>query len=151
MKIAAIIAGALLGLIFIASGLVVLLKLVPMPPPPPADTPAGGFFAAFGPTGYLTFVKVMEVVGGLLVAIPKTRRAGLLVLGPILINILAFHTLVMSGVGLFSPILLAIVAVTLFLVWIERRAFAAFLTAPPAPHIAPVTASRAEPVNEPRY
>ena len=41
--------------------------------------------AAFGPTGYLNFVKVLEVVGGLLVAIPRTRRMGLLVLGPILV------------------------------------------------------------------
>lgn len=126
MKIAAVLAGILLGLVFAASGIVVLFKLVPMPPPP-EGTPAGSFMAAFAPTGYLTFVKVLEVIGGVLVAIPRTRRAGLLVLGPILVNILAFHAFVMAGEGLFSPMLLVLCALALFLVWIERAAFAAFL------------------------
>jgi putative oxidoreductase len=130
MKIAAIITGALLGLVFVASGLVVLLKLVPTPPMP-ENSPVGHFMAAFGPTGYLTFVKVLEVLGGLLVAIPKTRRAGLLVLGPIILNILAFHLFVTGGEGLFSPMLLVICALALFLVWVERRAFAAFVYAGP--------------------
>lgn len=126
MKIASIIAGALLGLLFVASGIVVLFKLVPMPPMP-EGTPPAHFIAAFGPTGYLTFVKVLEVLGGLLVAIPKTRRAGLLVLGPIIVNILAFHAFVTGGEGLFAPQLLILCALALFLVWVERSAFAAFL------------------------
>lgn len=128
MRITSIIAGVLLGLLFVMSGLVVLLNMAPTPPPPPEGSPAAGFFAAFGPTGYLTFVKVLEVVGGILVAIPKTRRAGLLVLGPIIINILAFHTFVTRGEGLMNPIIIGIVVVTLFLVWVERAAFAAFLS-----------------------
>ena len=128
MRITSIIAGVLLGLLFVMSGLVVLLNMAPTPPPPPEGSPAAGFFAAFGPTGYLTFVKVLEVVGGILVAIPKTRRAGLLVLGPIIINILAFHTFVTRGEGLRNPIIIGIVVVTLFLVWVERAAFAAFLS-----------------------
>ena len=130
MRITSIIAGALLGLIFFASGAVVLFKLVPMPPLPPTGTPPGDFMAAFAPTGYMTFVKLFEIIGGLLVAFPKTRRAGLLVLGPIIINILAFHGFVERS-GLFSPFLLAIVAVTLFLVWVERAAFAQFLFGSP--------------------
>ena len=127
MKTAAAIAGALLGLLFIMAGVVVLFNLAPTPPPPPEGSPMAGFFLAFGTTGYLTFVKVLEVLGGILVAIPKTRRAGLLVLGPIIINILAFHAFVTRGEGLFSPMLLVIVAITLFLVWVERAAFAAFI------------------------
>jgi hypothetical protein len=77
-------------------------------------------------------VKVLEVLGGVLLAIPRTRRAGLLILGPIIVNILAFHLFVMGGEGLFSPVLLLICAFALFLVWIERSAFAGFLTAPTA-------------------
>lgn len=91
MKHLTTIAGAVLGLLFLAAGLMVLLGLVPDSEPPPADSPIAHFFAAFGPTGYLTFVKVCEVVGGLLVAVPRTRNLGLLVLCPILVNILAFH------------------------------------------------------------
>lgn len=123
MKIAANIAGGLLGLLFIAASLRVLLHLGPTPPPPPADSPAGQFMAAFAPTGYLTFVKVCELIGGVLVAIPKTRNFGLLILGPIIINILAFHTFITGGAGLFSPMILGIVALAIFLLWAGRHAF----------------------------
>lgn len=126
MKIAAVIAGALLGLIFVFAAVVVLFKLIPAPPLP-EGTPMASFMAAVGPTGYLTFVKVFELLGGVLVAIPKTRRAGLLVLGPIIINILAFHIFITAGAGLVNPQLIFIVAATLFLVWVEREPFALFL------------------------
>ncbi len=122
MKHVPTVVGALLGLLFVASGVVVLFKLVPMPPPP-EGTPAGHFMAAFAPTGYLTFVKALEVVGGMLVAIPRTRNLGLLVLGPIVVNILAFHAFVLRGEGLFAPLLLVLVAMTLYLLWCGRREF----------------------------
>lgn len=123
MKIAANIAGALLGLLFIAFSLMVLLHLGPTPPEPPADSAVGKFMAAFGPTGYMTFVKICELVGGILVAIPKTRNFGLLILGPIIINILAFHVFV-AGDGLLNPMLLGIAALALFLLWDGRKQFA---------------------------
>jgi len=122
MKHLPTIAGALLGLLFITSGIVVLLKLVSMPPPPEGSA-AALFMGAFVPTGYLNFVKVLEILGGLLVAIPCTRNLGLLVLGPILINILAFHTFITKGEGLFSPMLIVICLLAAYLLWIERRAF----------------------------
>ena len=126
MKHLPTIAGALLGLVFVASGLVVLLNLVHMPPPPEGSA-AAHFKAAFGPTGYFTFVKVLEVVGGILVAIPRTRNFGLLILGPILINILAFHVFVMKGAGVFDPPILIIVALTAYLLWVGRKAFTRLL------------------------
>lgn len=127
------IVGGLLGLLFIAVGGMVLLKLGPTPPPPPAGTPPAHFMEAFAPTGYLTFVKVFEVLGGILVAIPKTRNWGLLVLGPIIINILAFHAFVTGGVGLFSPMLIVICLMALYLLWSGRRAFLGLLNPPPTP------------------
>jgi putative oxidoreductase len=122
LKAIPIIAGILLGLLFVMSGVVVLFKLVPIPEIPEA-TPTAHFMAAFGPTGYMTFIKVLEVIGGLLVAIPRTRNLGLLVLGPILVNILAYHTFVMNGEGLFSGMLIFIVVLALYLLWVERKAF----------------------------
>jgi putative oxidoreductase len=129
------VAGALLGLLFIASGLVVLLKIAPMPKLP-EGSPAALFMGAFVPTGYLTFVKAMEVLGGLLVAIPRTRNLGLLVLGPIIVNILAFHVFINGGKTLMDPSLLVIVLLPLYLLWVGRKAFAGLLNSskpPPAP------------------
>jgi uncharacterized membrane protein YphA (DoxX/SURF4 family) len=90
MKYLPTIAGILLGLLFVMSAVVVLFNLVPTPPMP-EGTPMAMFMGAFGPTGYMTFIKVLELLGGILVAIPKTRNYGLLILGPILVNILAFQ------------------------------------------------------------
>lgn len=80
---------------------------------------------AFYPTGYLHFVKFFEVLGGILVAIPKTRNFGLLVLGPIIINIMAFHTFVTNKpVEMFSPpIIPLIVVLATYLLWSGRKAF----------------------------
>ena len=130
MKIASHIAAALLGLMFIAASVMVLFKLGPTPPLPPEGTPPAHFMAAFAPTGYLTFVKVLELLGGLLVIIPRTRNLGLLVLGPIIVNILAFHIFVTGGEGLWNPMLIGISVLALFLLWSERKAFAYLVTRP---------------------
>ena len=122
MKIATHIVGVLLGLLFFAGGLFYLFGNPPLPPFT-ADSPPGQFMAAFGPTGYMTFVKICEVLGGVLVAVPKTRNLGLLILGPIIINILCFHGFVMQGQG-FSFVHGFIAVAALFLLWVERSAFA---------------------------
>jgi putative oxidoreductase len=121
-----IIAGIVLGGLFIMSAVMVLFNLVKAPPPP-EGSPAAQFFAAFGPTGYLTFVKVFELLGGVLVAIPRTRNFGLLVLGPIILNILAFHIFVTAGEGVFNPMILLIVALALYLLWVARKQFLGLL------------------------
>ena len=72
-------------------------------------------------------VKVFELLGGILVAIPKTRNFGLLTLGPIIINILAFHFFLTDRKGLLDPMLIGIVIMTLFLLWAERKAFLGLL------------------------
>lgn len=123
MKIVANIAGGLLGLLFIAFSLMVLLNLVHDPNTPVPGSPKAMFMAAFVPTGYLTFVKILELTGGILVAIPKTRNLGLLVLGPIILNILAFHVFVANWEGL-NAVHALIIFLALFLLWAERKAFA---------------------------
>ncbi len=125
MKILTIIAAALLGLVFVAASLTYLLELVEAPAPPDG-TPMALFVAAMHPTHYLGFVKVLELLGGVLVAIPLTRRIGLLVLGPIIVNIVAIHVFLTKGEGLGNPMLIAVVVLALFLVIAERRAFAAY-------------------------
>ena len=121
------IVGALLGLAFIAFGFMYFLKMMPDQPPPPPDSAVAKFMGALVPTGYLDFVKVLEILGGLLVAIPRTRNIGLLVLGPILINILAFHVFLTKGAGLYDPPLIVLSVMAAYLLWSGRKAFAGLL------------------------
>ena len=86
-----------------------------------------GFTHAFMGTGYMAFVKVMELLGAVCVAVPRLRRAGLLILGPILVNILAFHAFVLHGSQMMDPLLAVVVLAILYLTWVERAAFARFL------------------------
>jgi putative oxidoreductase len=131
MKHLPTLAGAVLGLLFVLSGIVVLFNLVSAPPPP-EGSPVALFMGALAPTGYLTFVKVLEVVGGVLVAVPRTRNLGLLILGPIIVNILATHTFLMGGAGLLNPMLIVICLLAAWLLWVERHAFAGLVTRRPS-------------------
>jgi len=126
MKYIPTIAGIILGLLFIMAAVVVLFHLAPEPKIP-EGTPMAMFMGAFGPTGYMTFVKVCELIGGILVMIPKTRNYGLLFLGPILINILAFDIFILKGTTLADPMLIGIVLITLYLLWDGRKKFAGLL------------------------
>lgn len=125
MKYAPHIASLLLGGLFIMSASVVLLGMAPTPELP-KDTAIASFMAAFGPTGYMTFVKVLELLGGLLVLLPRTRNVGLLILGPIIVNILAFHQFV-AGDGILQPMLLGISLLSLYLMWVERGRWKALI------------------------
>ena len=125
MKHAPLVASILLGLLFVMSAITVLFNLAPMPELP-KDTPISHFMAAFGPTGYMKFVKVVELLGGLLLVIPKTRNFGLLFLGPIILNVIAFHQFV-AGDGIFQPMFIIICLLAIFLLWAERKAWAGLL------------------------
>tara|TARA_R110000850_G_scaffold9196_17_gene34018 strand:+ start:2807 stop:3190 length:384 start_codon:yes stop_codon:yes gene_type:complete len=118
----ALIAGGLLGLLFVVFGLNFFLHFIPMPSPA-EGTPAAAFMGAMYGSGYLTFVKVLEILGGLLVAVPKTRNIGLLVLGPIVINILAFNIFVAPG-GLAQPPVILVAVLSAVLLWAGRSSFA---------------------------
>ena len=120
------IAGILLGLCFLAASVPVLFNLIVIPTLP-EGTPAAHFMAAFVPTGYVKFVKLFEFIGGLLVMIPRLRNVGLLLLGPVIVNIIAFHTLVDDPKHLVNPLLDIIIVCALYLLWDARRKFAGLL------------------------
>lgn len=127
-KILPAIAGALLGLPFIAFGLDFFLNFIPKEGMPPPNELQGHLMAAMATSGWLAMVKFFEILGGLLVAIPRTRGAGLLILGPILINILAYSIFLGKGAGLFSPPIVPVFCVlALYLVWVHRAAFCALV------------------------
>lgn len=120
------IAAGLLGLAFITFGLNHFLGFIQMPPPPKGSPPYL-FFGAIGPTGYLTFVKVCELLGGILVALPKTRNIGLLILGPIVVNILAFHAFLTNGAGFTDPAVIVVSLLSAYLLWVGRKNFCGLL------------------------
>ncbi len=127
MKLASTIAAALLGLIFIVFGANFFLKFIPMPPGPMAGSPPALLMGALIPTGYFAVIKLFEILGGVLVAVPKTRNFGLLILGPILVNILCFHIFLTKGATLIDPVNFLMVGLALFLLWSGRRAFCGLL------------------------
>jgi hypothetical protein len=124
MKYLPCIAGGILGALFLMASSMFFLNKMPAQEAPPEGSYPALFMAAFAPSGYMMFVKIFEFIGGILVAIPKTRNFGLLVLGPIILNIIAFHAFITKGEGLFDPMLIVICLLALYLLWVGRKQFA---------------------------
>lgn len=120
MKIAAIIARVLLGLIFVVFGVNIFLNFIPMPPPD-ASTPAGAFTIALYSTGYLHAIKIFEIVGGLLLLSGRFIPLGLTLLGPVIVNILFCDIFLTKA---FNPVGALVAVLALFLLWVYRGAFA---------------------------
>ncbi|BDS08923.1 hypothetical protein NT6N_39630 [Oceaniferula spumae] len=121
------IAGALLGLAFITFGLNNFLNFLTMPSGGEAGPHTAGFFISIGKSGYLDFIKVFEIIGGLLVAIPKTRNFGLLVLGPIVINIIAINVIIKGHGAVFAPPVIVVSVLSAYLLYVGRKKFLGLL------------------------
>jgi uncharacterized membrane protein YphA (DoxX/SURF4 family) len=123
VKIAIIIARILLGLVFFVFGMNGFLHFIPMPPP---QGPAGNFTMAMFVSGYFYPVAALQVAGGALMLIGRYVALGLVLLGPVIVNILLFHAfLAPSGL----PLALIVSFLSLFLLWAYRDRFAAILKA----------------------
>ena len=125
MKIVAIICRILLGLMFVVAGANIMHPFMPAPPLP-AGTPTAQFMAVMGPTGWMHHVGFFQFVGGLLVLIGGTAPLGLLILGPIIVNILIFHTLLMGGHGIGMGLFAALLEIVL--IYAYRSNFAGIFT-----------------------
>ena len=73
---------------------------------------------------YMLVVGALQFVGGLLLLIGRYVPLGLTLLGPVVVNIFLFH-LFLAPQGL--PIALVVAALSLFLLWQYRAAFAGLL------------------------
>ena len=71
-------------------------------------------------------VSFFQLVGGLLVLIGGTAPLGLVILGPILVNILTFHAVLMGGHGIGAGVFATILEI--YLIWAYRANFAGILT-----------------------
>jgi putative oxidoreductase len=118
MKIAVLSARILLGLLFLVFGLNGFLHFIPMPPPTGL---AGQYMGALFVSHYLVVVFLLQIVGGVLLLANRFVPFGLLLLGPVLVNIVLFHSF-LAPEGL--PI--ALLATVLWLIVFAgvRKAFA---------------------------
>ena len=126
MKIAILSARILLGLLFLVFGLNAILNFLPMPAMPPSD--ATTFATLLATSHYMAFVGLLMVIAGVLLLVGRYVPLALVILGPILVNILLFHFMLMHGgeaLGLFGTVL------ELFLIWAYRLSFRGLFDAAP--------------------
>lgn len=94
----------LLGLIFLFSSLQFFASLIWTMPMPEMTPLVAQFFTIFFATKYLLVVKILELIISVLILVPRTRKLGIILIAPIIINIFLFETLVshtvMAGVPL---------------------------------------------------
>ncbi|MBK1854528.1 hypothetical protein JO972_06135 [Verrucomicrobiaceae bacterium 5K15] len=121
------IAGALLGLAFLLFGLNHFFHFLKMPSGGESGPHTVAFFTAISQSGYLDFLKVMEILGAILVVIPKSRNWGLLILGPVVINIIAINLFIKGHGAVFAPPVIIIAALSAYLLWAGRQSFLALL------------------------
>ena len=118
MKIVYIVARLLLALIFVVFGLNGFLHFIPQPPP---SGLAGQFLGALFVSHYLVVVFVLQLLSGLLLLINRYVPLALTLLGPVIFNILLFHSF-MAPAGL--PMAFIVTVLWLVTAWGVRSAFA---------------------------
>ncbi len=124
MKIAITIVRVLLGLLFAFSAVNAFLQLTPMPP---YEGKAQAFMQGLFSSGYFfPFLKIVELIAGVLLIAGRYMSLALAMLLPITINILLFHIFLHPG---GSAIAIALIAANLFLAYSYREQYVPLLKA----------------------
>jgi uncharacterized membrane protein YphA (DoxX/SURF4 family) len=130
MKIAALIARILLGLIFTFFGSNDILHFW-KPQMPPSD--AATYAAILVTHGVMAFIGLLMVISGILFLVGRFVPLALVLLGPILVNILLFHFFIdPMGIKGAIPGLVA-TALEIFLISVYRKSF--YTLFHPAPEV----------------
>ena len=117
MKIVTLLARLLLGLIFVVFGLNGFLNFLSMGPMPSGL--AGQFIGALALSHYYWVVAALQVAGGALLLVNRFVPLGLVLLGPVIVNIVLYHVFLNP-----SGIALAVVVVILwFIVFYGHRQY----------------------------
>lgn len=118
MRIAALVARVLLGLIFVVFGANGFLQFMPMKLP---GGLAGQYFAVMVQSGYMYVVWALQVLCGLVLLSGFYVPLALVVLAPIIVNIFLLHLLMeRSGLPMACILILLWILVALY----YRRALA---------------------------
>ena len=113
----------LLGLIFAIFGLNGFLHFIPMPPP---EGVAAEFMGGLAATGYFfPLMAATQVAVGLALLANRFTPLALIILAPITIQIVAFHSIAPDGM----PLALLVIALHLGLAWNYRSVFSPLLAA----------------------
>jgi hypothetical protein len=118
MRIAALIARYLLGLIFLVFGLNGFLHFIPMMPPPGV---AGQFVGALFVSHVMVVIFLLELISAILLLANRNVPLALVLLGPVIVNIVLFHAF-MAPSGL--PLAAVVVILWGLVAWSVRPAFA---------------------------
>ena len=110
MKIAALIARILLGVVFVVFGLNGFLNFIPATLP---SGLAGQFLTVLLQSHYVLFISGVQVAGGVLLLVNRYVPLGLTLLAPVIANILVYH-LTLDRSGLPVAIVVAILWGVLF-------------------------------------
>ncbi len=122
MKNAENICAGILGNSFLVFGFNFFFQFFSMPAPH-ADSLVIPFFQATGQSGFMAFVKISEIVSAILIIIPKFRNWGLIILGPIIVNIIAFNVFIAAGGAIFQPSVIITSILFLMVLWFRRNDF----------------------------
>lgn len=123
MKIAALVARILLGLIFLVFGLNGFLYFLPMGPMPSGL--AGQFIGALVQSHYQLVVAGLQVVGGALLLVNRYVPLALVILGPVIVNIFLFHAF-MAPSGL--PLAIVVIILWVIVFYRHREYFSGIFT-----------------------
>jgi uncharacterized membrane protein YphA (DoxX/SURF4 family) len=124
MKIAIVIVRVLLGLMFVVFGSNGFLHFIKAEMP---GGQAGAFAGAMFMSGYFYAVAATQFLGGLFLLIGRYVAVGLVLLGPVLVNILLFHICLTHGAGIGMGVFSSLLEV--FLIYAYRERFAAIFRA----------------------
>ena len=101
-----------LGFLMVVFGANMFLGFIPVEPP--VDPTAQAFMGAMFSSYLFAVVAVAEIVGGVLLFVPRLRFVGWLILLPVVFNIVAFHAahdFVGNGIWLLPTALFVAIAV----------------------------------------
>ena|ERR1700761_9338585 len=126
MKWVILVARILLGLVFFVFGLNGLLHFMPSPP---MTGDVGTWVGIMASHHWMTFVAVIQVIGGLLLLVNRFVPLALTILAPELVNILLFHLLLTGGAGIVPGAVCTVLE--LFLIVVYRRNFLPLLAMNP--------------------
>ncbi|MDO9156808.1 DoxX family membrane protein [Sediminibacterium sp.] len=113
------VATVLFALMFINGGLNKFFNYIPVPPDMPAELVKVN--TALMQIGWLMpLIAVVELIGGVLLLIPKYRALGAIIIFPIMIGILLIHaTVAVSGL----PLAIILAGILVWILWENRTKY----------------------------